>query len=400
MLLENKPDLKNVLHGKTVLLTGAGGGIGFEAAKAFAYMGAKIIIAEINCEKGVNAENHINNHFENKLAEYYEIDLSDEQQICTMAEFIMRKYGCIDVIFNNATVTKMGAIDEVDVAFWDKSYAVNLKAPLLLTQKFLPIMKEQNSGTIVFVSSSGASPYMGAYEVFKTAQVELCNTLAMELEGKNVYSFTIGPGLAKTETAMNAIEIVAKDMGMSTDEFYAMNRDHIIDVESAGVGFAMSVLNAEKYNGQEIGSIQVLMDYDLISDKDDTGSGAISGLTDDDLQNAKELLERIQDTFEQQYAGWRAMNIFERQWVLRDLKKTMGLSAEQVSDKLRMITQEGKSNISIVNEQYFFEKLCEYWKHQLQLLQGYEKDKKKLTENTQIINGWIEDISNLLRYTK
>ena len=81
----------------------------------------------------------------------------------------------------------MGAVDDVKIEFWDKSYAVNLKVPLLLSQKFLPLMKERKSGTIVFVSSSGASPYMGAYEVFKTVQVELSNTLAMELENSGVY---------------------------------------------------------------------------------------------------------------------------------------------------------------------------------------------------------------------
>lgn len=260
--------MKNVLNGKIILLTGAGGGIGFEAAKAFAYMGAKIIIAEISKEKGKFAENAINAMYDIPPVKFYDIDLTDEKQMNSMVEYIIKTYGCPDVIFNNATIAKMGAIDEVDSSFWDKSYAVNLKAPLLLTQKFLSLMKQRDSGTIIFVSSSGASPYMGAYEVFKTAQVELCNTLAMELENRNIFTFTIGPGLVKTETAMGSIEIVAESMGMSTADFYAMNSQHILDVESAGVGFALSVLNAKIYHGQEVGSIQVLMDYKLLENDD------------------------------------------------------------------------------------------------------------------------------------
>lgn len=400
MLIKNKVELKNVLKGKTILLTGAGGGIGFEAAKAFAYMGAQIVIAEINRAKGSFAESYINSNFPDCPAKYYEIDLSDEQQLYAMIDFILRNYGCPDVIFNNATITKMGAVDEVEIGFWDKSYAVNLKAPLLLTQKFLPQMKERKSGTVVFVSSSGASPYMGAYEVFKTAQVELSNTLALELENSGVYTFTIGPGLVKTETAMDAIEIVARNMSMSTDEFYEMNRQHILDAESAGIGFALSVLNPEHYHGHEIGSIQVLMDYNVFFDN--TSEGKItSNMTADDSRIAKELFTRIKETFEQQYSGWRVMNIFERQWVLRDFKKAMGVSAEQANEKLNILFQQAHSDFSdIIAEQCFFDKLCSYWRHQLQLLQGYEKDKNKLAENTKIINGWIKDIENLLKYIK
>ena len=76
-------ELSNALKEKTILLTGAGGGIGFEAAKAFAYMGAKIIIAEINRAKGSFAERYINSNFHNCHAKYYAIDLSDDKQLYT-----------------------------------------------------------------------------------------------------------------------------------------------------------------------------------------------------------------------------------------------------------------------------------------------------------------------------
>ncbi len=60
---------------------------------------------------------------------------------------------------------------------------------------------------------------MGAYEIFKTAQAELSNTLSMELENTNIYSYTISPGLVKTETAVKSIEIVSNSMNISMDEF-------------------------------------------------------------------------------------------------------------------------------------------------------------------------------------
>ena len=388
--------LSGKLQGKNVLLTGAGGGIGYEAARFFASMGARIIIAEIEREKGEQAKESINSEFADNPATFYEIDLANEAQVITMAEWFFKSYGVPDVIINNATITKMGAVDKVDIAFWDKSYAVNLKAPLLLVQRFLPSMKERKSGTIVFVSSSGAAPYMGAYEVFKTAQVELSNTLAMELEGTGVFVYTIGPGLVKTQTAMRSIEFVAEKMGMTTDEFYKMNSRHILDVEKAGLGFALSATVPERYHGQEIGCIQVLMDFDVFSDKKQDTVPSLQFSLEEQVRRIKKLVS-IQNTFEQQYDGWKKMNIFERQWIFRDFKKTLGLSAEQASQTLRQLRDKMDNQQDLKqNDRIFIKKLKVYWEHQIQLLSGYEKDKAKLVENTQIIIGWIDDINELL----
>jgi len=394
MLIEKLAGVNNPMSGKTVLLTGGGGGIGFEAAKAFAYMGARVVIAEIDRSTGEQAEGFINHLFEEPLAMFYRVDLSDDLQVYQLIEYIIENYGCPDVIFNNATITKIGGIDEISPEFWDQSYQVNFKAPLILLQKFLPLMKEQNHGTIVFVSSSGAAPFMGAYEVFKTAQVELCNTLAMELEGTDINTYTIGPGLVKTQTAMEAIEIVAGKMGMSTQTFYQMNDRHIIDIESAGTGFALSALKAKTYNGQEISSLQVLMDFELMGKQEMQAASLKEELT----KESAIIMEKILLTYTEQYKAWKGMNIFERQWVLRDFKKSMSLSGEQALEKLKNLNNEMKKGNAqlLLEEKVFFEKLMAYWKHQLKLLQSYEKDRKKLEENTLIIKGWIQDIEKML----
>lgn len=392
----NETLFSDKMKGKIVLLTGAGGGIGYETARDFAAMGARIILAEIQYEKGKYAEDAINAAFPDRPASFYKIDLSDETQIRAMADWILKTYGVPDVIFNNATITRMGAVDQVETAFWDKSYAVNLKAPLVLAQLFLPLMKERKSGTLVFVSSSGAAPFMGSYEVFKTAQVELSNTLAMELEGSGIYTYTIGPGLVKTETAMRSIEIVAKNMGMTTDEFYNMNSQHILDVEKAGLGFALSAAFSERYNGQEIGCIQVLTDLQVLSDSQ-VESASSCKISSDVQEQSESRLAAVQNTFRQQYAGWQNMNIFERQWVFRDFKKTMGMSAEQANDILRQVQHKLEQRQGLnAKDRMFFSKLKEYWEHQLKLLRGYERNKDKLEENAQIITSWINDIDEFL----
>lgn len=372
-------DYKSTLNDKTVLITGAGGGIGLETAKCFATMGAKVIILEVDEKKGKKSEKIINSMHDNS-AEFYKIDLADEDSILKMKEFVLNKYGCPDIVFNNAAILHLGEIGKVTSKDWDNGYLVNLKAPILLVDCFIGEMKKRDSGTFVFVSSSGAAAYMGAYEIFKTSQVELSNTLSLELENTNIYSYTISPGLVKTETAMKSIEVVAKNMNITLDEFYDMNKNHIISVEDAALGFALSVLKAKEYNGQELGSIQVL--NSMNSKNESVGNCDF------------EILLRVIKTYEEQYDGWKKRNVFERQWVLRDFKKTVGKSADDVYTAMNKM-KENKGVLS-TNEYSLLKSLRVYWKHQYQLLQNFEKNKEKLEENSNIIKGWISDIEKCI----
>jgi len=381
----------NMLDGKIVLLTGAGGGIGFEAAKAFVEMGAKVLIAEVDQEKGEKATTYINRQYHN-AADFFHIDLANEIATKQLCEDILSKYGCPDIIFNNAAIVITGEIGEVNLEEWDLSYSVNLKAPIILTTLFLKKMRKRNSGCIVFVSSSGAAPYLGAYEIYKTAQVEFCNALSMELEGTQVYTYTIAPGLVKTETAARSIETVSKAMGITTNEFYHQNEDHIIDVHDAGIGFAISVLKASEYHGQEISSLQALNDFHNLP----VLTSSSCAKEDYELPSV-ELLEKIISTFMIQYNGWQSRNVFERQWVLRDFKKYMGVPAETVKKEFDRIQKEVENGIGLRNiSQKLFENLLYYWKHQLKLLRGFEKDEQKFNEYSQAIGEWISDIQMLL----
>lgn len=91
-------------------------------------------------------------------------------------------------------------------------------------------------------------------------------------------------------------------------------------------------------------------------------------------------------------------NIFERQWVLRDFKKCVGKSADEVYSIIKNM-EKGSGTLS-ADEYKLLKTLMLYWEHQYQLLQGFEKDKEKLQENSNIIKSWISDIKNCIRNEK
>lgn len=394
MLIEKSNLERNCLNGKTVLLTGGGGGIGYETARSLAYLGANVIIAEIDQKKGNFAQDSINKEIGSEKVWFYQSDIGNEEEIDRLFRAVSERYEAVDVLFNNATVTPFGSVDSVDIKEWDRSYRVNLRAPVLLIKKFLPSMKRRDSGVIVFVPSSGAAPYMGAYEVFKTAQVELCNTLAGEIENTGLIAYSIGPGLVKTETAENGIRIVAGLMGISTDEFYKMNQKQMLDAETAGTGFAISVALAKRYNGQEIGSIQALTDGGIICDtKNKTNRPEIGGRQTEELMRC---VSEIVKVYNEQYEGWHRRNVFERQWILRDFKKTTGISTDEMKSELSSLA--GSQNISSGSLR-IFELLKKYYERQYKLLQSYEKDPDELKKNSDIIRSWIrmlDEASDLL----
>ena len=389
---------KDQLKGNVALITGAGGGIGYEAARSLIWLGVKVVIGEINKEKGKKAEQELNREFGEGSALFVHCDIGKEKSIKKLSSKINSTFGKLDIIINNATVAPIGAVHKVGIDRWDLSYRTNLRGPVLLISEFLPEMIKRNSGIIVLVPSSGAAPYMGAYEVFKTAQVELSNTLAGELENTEVITYSIGPGIVKTETANKAIKEVAPLYGKSVEEFYKMSENVLITVEEAGAGFAASIALAKEYMGLEIGSIQALTDIG-ISIGENNHDNKIE-LSEDIRNNILEQFREIKKIFLEQINDWSNRPIFERQWLIRDFKKTMGCTPEYFKENLK--TFENDLIIDEIYENTFknllVEKIYSYYEHQIDLLKGYEKDPDKVKEYTEVMEVWLKGIDEFKDY--
>ena len=381
----------DALKGETVVVTGAGGGIGYEAARALLWLGANVVVAEIDPMRGRKAEVALEQEFGKDRVLFVATDVGDEASVKNLYTLSVLAFGKVDAVINNATIAVLGEVKDLPIEEWDRSYHVNLRGPVLMARTFLPDMIQRNHGVFVCVSSTGTA-YLGGYETFKAAQVHLANTLDAELEGTNVIAYTIGPGLVPTETASRAVAQLAPQMGMTVDEFFEMNKGAVLSVEEAGAGFAVSVVFAEKFRGQEISSMQALKAADINFD----GQGSTSesaGMQDDQRSHAQALCEAVYITLKEQSEGWKSRSLFERQWVIRDFKKTAGMPVEEWISTLKRLQAELSGQGTINHPP--LEKLAGYYEHLADLAKGYERDKAKLEENLRHVYGWRDEVNQL-----
>lgn len=383
-----KPD---ALRGETVIVTGAGGGIGYEAVRALLWLGANVVIAEIDQVGGARAAALLGQEFDPRRLSFIRTDVGDEAGVQDLYRESLRRFGCVDAVINNATIAVLGKVADLPVEQWDASYRVNLRGPVLMARAFLPGMIQRGHGTFMCVSSTGTA-YLGGYETFKAAQVHLANTLDAELEGTGVIAFTIGPGLVPTATASAAVAQLAPLMGMTVEELFALNKNAVLTPEEAGAGFAAALVLAPQFKGMEISSLQALKAADI-----NYGSAEAPGETAQfdagRRDEALALCREVRVTLKQQSEDWKRRSLFERQWVIRDFKKTAGMSAEEWLDALARLETCLETGSPLVLPP--LARLAHYYNHLADLARGYEKNTEKLQENLRHVYAWRDAAARL-----
>jgi len=385
----------DALHGETVIVTGAGGGIGYAAVRTLLWLGANVVIAEIHHQNGRTAEHTLEQEFVKERVLFVQTDVGDEASVKNLYTLSILAFGKVDAVINNATIAVLGEVKDLPIEEWDKSYHVNLRGPVLMAKTFLPDMIKNGHGVFACVSSTGTA-FLGGYETFKAAQVHLANTLDAELEGTGVFAYTIGPGLVPTETASKAVAKLAPQPGMTVDEFFALNKNAVLSVEEAGAGFAVSVLFAEKFRGQEISSIQALKAADItFGGAAETGEQSGELNSEEHLRQAQALCEAVRITLKEQSEGWKRRSLFERQWVIRDFRKTAGMPVEEWLETLRGLAENLRERGIVTHPPLPLAKLAGYYDHLAELAKGYEKDTAKLEENLRHVYHWRDEVKEL-----
>ena len=407
MNIMNEPPLigtgnlaRDTLAGQVAVVTGAGGGIGFEAARALAWLGARVVVAEIDAKTGRTAAARISAEMGAGSAVFIRTDVGDERSVARLARRIERTFGRVDIVLNNAAVAPIGAIKDRPIGDWDKSYRVNLRGPVLLARAFLPGMLVRDRGVFVCVASS-PGPYLGAYEVLKTAQVELANILAAELEGMNVRAFTIGPGMVKTAAFASAIRQVAPLYGQTIEEFLEANKDHLLSVEAAGAGLAAAAALAARFHGQSIGAKAALIAAGIEA-PEEAGDAAPPELTADEFAQALAACRKVRTTLKEQADGWEKRPLFERQWTLRDFRKEAGMTVEDWLEALGRLAEAlaARDAAALAKLHTPLGRLAGYYGHLAELAAGYFKDPAKRDEYVGIVRGWRREVEELIESLK
>ena len=175
------------LEGKVILVTGSGRGFGRSVAVAYAMEGAKVV----SVARTISELDHTANVIHARGGEVLTVpaDLSRVEEIYRLRDEVLKTYDRLDVLFNNAATSPWKTLDEMTVEDWDRTIAVNLRAPFLLTKAFLETMKSQAGGSIVNVTSASAERGFVAELVYcpsKFGLEGLTQCLALELKPLNI----------------------------------------------------------------------------------------------------------------------------------------------------------------------------------------------------------------------
>ncbi len=204
-----------LLEDRTILITGAGDGIGKASAIAYAKAGATVILAGRTEEKleAVYDEIEALGCMQPAIVPI-DFDKAAEPDYIELANLLDETFGKLDGILHNAGIPGLRtSIENYDPIIWEQVMRVNVNAPFILTQTLMPLLRQSEDASVVFVTSGVATKgraYWGAYCVSKFATLGLMETLADELENDpSIRINAINPG--GTATAMRAYAYPAED---------------------------------------------------------------------------------------------------------------------------------------------------------------------------------------------
>ncbi|HYG00095.1 MAG TPA: SDR family oxidoreductase [Candidatus Saccharimonadales bacterium] len=189
---------------KIALVTGANRGIGLETAKQLSQLGLKVILTARDRTKGERAAKELTEQGLDVV--FHKLDVSDKENIVSVCNAIEKKFSRLEVLVNNAAIlydSNQSTIN-ADLDIVNQALETNLYGPWLLCQAFIPLMKRNNYGRIVNVSSgAGSLHFMNggapAYGISKVALNALTKKLASELSGTNILVNSVDPGWTATD---------------------------------------------------------------------------------------------------------------------------------------------------------------------------------------------------------
>lgn len=201
-----------LLEGKTAIITGASRGIGRGIAEVFARHGANVAFTyAASVSSAMELENELNAL--GVKVKGYQSDASDFEKAQTFVDQVLNDFGSIDILINNAGITKDNLLMRMSEADFDKVIEVNLKSVFNMTKAVQKTMLKARSGSIINMSSVvGVKGNAGQanYAASKAGVIGFTKSIALELGSRNIRCNAIAPGFIETEMTAKLNEEVVQ----------------------------------------------------------------------------------------------------------------------------------------------------------------------------------------------
>ena len=205
------------LQGKTVVITGAGRGIGAAIARSFAREGASLALLGRDIARLDDFAASLGTASLCTIS----VDVSDEASVSAAFASIRAKFPRIDILVNNAGQADSAPLSRTDLALWNRMIGVNLTGTFLCTREAMPAMLKQDYGRIINIASTAGLTgyaYVAAYVAAKHGVVGLTRSLALEAARSKVTVNAVCPGYTETDIVRTAVANIAAKTGKSEAE--------------------------------------------------------------------------------------------------------------------------------------------------------------------------------------
>jgi NAD(P)-dependent dehydrogenase (short-subunit alcohol dehydrogenase family) len=211
------------LNGRVALITGAASGIGLGIARVLAGHGAQLVLSDLDADRVSAAADELG-------ATALQHDVTSWVSSRRAVQDTIERHGHIDVLVNNAGVSRSVPFHELDEAEWDRVHNVNVKGVFLTTRAVVPHMMERRSGSIISISSmvgKEAIPLFVHYSASKFAVIGMTQGLAKEMAPYDIRVNAVCPGVVRTPLWEPLLDQLADNQGITRDEAWLQFVDGI-----------------------------------------------------------------------------------------------------------------------------------------------------------------------------